>query len=299
MRDVVVVGGSFAGLSASLYLGRARRTVTVIDAGVPRNRTSPAAHGLIGRDGLAPGAILAEARAQVAAYPTIAFVSDTAVDAESTGDGFAVTLGSGARLEARRVVLAFGLRDEVPAIPGLAERWGRSVLHCPYCHGYEFSGRRLGVLQTSPQSVHQALLVAEWGPTTYCTNGEALPSTADRALLDAKGIAVETAVVQALDGEGDRLRVLALEDGRELPIEALYVGPRTHLNSDLPHRLGCVVDEGPWGPIVRTDDWRATTTPGVFAAGDITRAAHNVTWASADGVTAGVATHRSLVFPAA
>jgi thioredoxin reductase len=170
------------------------------------------------------------------------------------------------------------------------------VLHCPYCHGFEFSGQRLGVLNVSPMSIHQAMLIAEWGPTTLYLNGASEPDEASLAQLQKRGVAIEPAPVRALHGEGAQLSSIELIDGRTPGVDALYLGPRTRLNSEVAHQLGCETDEGTFGPIIRTDPQRMTTVPGVYAAGDITRSAHNVTWASADGVTAGVALHRSLVF---
>jgi thioredoxin reductase len=193
-------------------------------------------------------------------------------------------------------VLAFGISDELPAIAGLAERWGRSVLHCPYCHGFEFSGRRLGVLNVSPMSVHQAMLIADWGPTTLYLNGDSAPDGASLAKLQERGVAIEPAPVRALHGEGAQLSAIEFIDGRTSGVDALYLGPCTRLNREIAQQLGCEMDEAPFGPIIRTDSQKRTTVPGVHAAGDITRGAHNVTWACADGVTAAMAVHRSLIF---
>lgn len=295
-HDAIIVGGSFAGLSAATYIARARRSVRIIDAGQPRNRFAAHSHGFFTQDGAAPAAMLATARAQVAAYPTVGFIDGMATDAIRIDDGFAVTLGSGEIIEAARLVLAFGLADDLPDIPGLRERWGRSVIHCPYCHGYEFSGRRLGVLQTVPMSSHQALLISEWGPATFYLNGGAMPDDATLTALRRRGVAIEPAQVVALHGDGDALSTIELADGRLCALDALYLGPHSRLNSDLAERLGCETEEGPGNRMIRTDGWKQTTVPGVFAAGDITRGAHSATWASADGVTAGVAVHRSLVF---
>lgn len=295
-HDAVVVGGSFAGLSAATYIARGRRRVCVLDTGSPRNRFATHSHGFLGQDGSDPRAMLAAARAQVALYPTVSFVDAAAVSAAADDGGFLVRLSTGESLAARKLVLAFGISDELPAIPGLAERWGRSVLHCPYCHGYEFGGRPLGVLHVAPKSFHQALLIAEWGPTTLYLNGAAAPEAELLEQLQGRGVAIEPERVEALEGEGDRLAAVVLADGRRSPAEALYLGPRTRLNSDIAADLGCAFDEGPFGPIVRTDALKATTVPGVFAAGDITRGTHNVTWACADGVTAGTSVHRELVF---
>jgi thioredoxin reductase len=295
-HDAIVIGGSFAGLSAAMYIARARRSVCVVDAGSPRNRFAAHSHGFFAQDGSEPGAMLATARAQVAAYPTASFVEGEAVGAAREADGFSVQLASGEVLQGARLVLAFGISDELPAIPGVAERWGSSVLHCPYCHGYEFSGQRLGVLKLSPMSLHQAMLIAEWGPTTLYLDGDPDSDEAALAGLRERGVVIEPAPVRALHGDGARLSAIELADGRMSAVDALYLGPRTRLNSEIARQLGCELDEGTWGPVIRTDEQRMTTVPGVYAAGDITRSAHNVTWASADGVTAGLALHRSLVF---
>jgi thioredoxin reductase len=295
-HDAIIIGGSFAGLSAATYLARGRRSVVIIDTGLPRNRFAAHSHGFFGQDGAAPGAMLATARSQVAAYPTVTFIDGAAVGATGEADGFSVALQTGKVLEGRRLVLAFGISDELPAIPGLAQRWGNSVIHCPYCHGYEFSGRQLGVLNLSPMSVHQALLISEWGPATFYLNGGPEPDTEALSRLHERGIAIEPATVTALHGDGAQLSSIELADGRTSAIDALYVGPRTRLNSGIAQQMRCELDEGPFGSIVRTDDMKMTTVPGVYAAGDITRGAHNVTWATSDGVTAGVAVHKSLVF---
>lgn len=295
-HDAIIIGGSFAGLSAAMYVARARRSVCVIDAGRPRNRFSDQSHGFFTRDGSAPGAMLATARAQVAAYPTVRFVDGEAASAVAQEDGYSVVLASGEALAGAGLVLAFGISDDLPDVPGLAERWGKSVLHCPYCHGFEFGGRRLGVLHTSPMSAHQALLIAEWGPTTLYLNGAAAPDAEVLAKLEKRGVAVEPAAVQTLHGEGTGLSAIELAGGRMADVDALYIGTRTRFNSAIAEQLGCELDEAPSGPIIRTDDQKATSIAGVYAAGDITRGAHSTTFASADGVMAGTALHRSLVF---
>jgi thioredoxin reductase len=295
-HDAVIIGGSFAGLSAAMYIARGRRSACIVDAGAPRNRFAAQSHGFFAQDGSEPGTMLATARAQVAAYPTVTFVDGEARHAAIEPDGFSVTLATGETFESARLVLAFGISDELPGIPGLAERWGTSVLHCPYCHGFELSGRRLGVLYVSPMSIHQAMLIAEWGPTTFYLNGSSELDAASLEQLEERGVVVEPEPVSALHGEGAQLSAIELGDRRQSGLDALYLGPPTRLNSGIAQELGCELDEGAFGPIVRTDAQQLTTVPGVYAAGDITRAAHNVTWASADGVMAGMAVHRSLVF---
>jgi thioredoxin reductase len=298
-HDVIIVGGSFAGLAAAIYLARGRRDVAVIDAGAPRNRFAAHSHGFLGFDGVPPGDILATARQQLAAYPTTSFVDSSVDSAERIDGGFSLTLGSGAVRTARKLILAFGISDILPDIAGLRERWGKSVIHCPYCHGYEFAGQRLGVLGISPNSIHQAMLIPEWGPTTFFLNGQPEPDDVTLAGLAARGVAIERSPVLQLVGEGTALSAVRLADGREAPIEALYIGAPTRLNSTLAEQLGCVTEDGPLGKIIRTDAMKQTTVPDVWAAGDITRGFHNVSFAVSDGVMAGTAAHRTLVFPAA
>ena len=295
-HDAIIIGGSFAGLSAATYIARARRSVAVVDTGLPRNRFAEHSHGFFGQDGASPHAMLATARSQLAQYPTVTFIDGMATSAAKGGDNFSVTLATGHVLEGVRLVLAFGISHELPTIPGVAERWGQSVLHCPYCHGYEVSGQRLGVLYITPKSIMQSMLISEWGPTTLYLNGAAEPEPSALAELAKRGVLIERTPVKALHGASPRLSSIELVDGRMSGIDALYIGPQTRLNSTIAQQLGCELEDAPLGPIVRVDAERMTTVAGVYAAGDITRGAHTVTWAAADGVTAGLAVHRSLVF---
>jgi thioredoxin reductase len=294
-HDAIVIGGGFAGLAAATYLARARRNVCVVDTRQPRNRYADASHGFLGHDGSNPQSILAKARTQLAAYPTVRMIEREAVDARIDGDGFAVVLANGDEIEARKAILAFGLRDKLPAIPGLWERWGKTVLHCPYCHGIEFSDRPLGVLYRVPASVHQTCLIAEWGPTTLYLNGAELDADSAEKLA-ARGVKLEAAKVETLIGEGAALSGIALDDGRQNAIAALYVAPESCLSSPIAGQLGAEIEDGPMGPLIMTDADRMTSVPGLYAAGDIARAPHSVSWAVADGVTAGTSAHRALVF---
>ncbi|RXZ65727.1 NAD(P)/FAD-dependent oxidoreductase [Pelagerythrobacter rhizovicinus] len=294
-HDAVIVGGGFAGLAAATYLARARRSVCVIDTGQPRNRFADASHGFLGQDGSDPRHILGTARAQLAAYPSVEILDGEAVQAHAEGDAFRVLLAGGTELAASKLILSFGLRDILPEIPGLRERWGKTVLHCPYCHGFEFSDRALGVLYRTPMSVHQALLIAEWGPTTLYLNGADL-DPADAETLAARGVAVEPGTVTRLEGDGTALSSIALEGDHHRPVEALYIAPQSCLSSPLAEQLGVAIEDGPFGPLIGTDESKMTSVPGVYAAGDIARAPHSVSWAVADGVTAGTSAHRALVF---
>ncbi|WP_131116835.1 NAD(P)/FAD-dependent oxidoreductase [Lichenihabitans psoromatis] len=294
-HDAIVVGGGFAGLAAATYLARARRKVCVIDTGRPRNRFASASHGFLGQDGEDPHQILAAAREQLLAYTTVQMLGAEASEAQVHDDRFSVLMASGESIESSKLILAFGLRDELPNIAGLQERWGKTVLHCPYCHGIEFSDRELGVLYHALMSVHQAYLVAEWGPTTLYLDGAVLDE-ADALKLAARGVKVEPSRVRRLVGDGLALSAIELDDGRRSAIDALYISPQSRLASPLAHQLGVEIEDGPLGPLIRTDADKMTCIPGLYAAGDIARAPHSISWAVADGVTAGTSAHRALVF---
>jgi len=296
--DAIVIGGSFAGLSAAIQLVRARRRVLVVDSGKPRNRFSPASHGFLGQDGRAPADILADARRQVLAYPTAAFSAGEVVDGRSAGAaaGFVLTLDSGEQIATRRIVLASGITDTLPDIPGLEERWGRTVLHCPYCHGFEVADRLLGVLSVGTRSVHLGAMLPDWGPSTYFTQGEHEPDPAEATMLESRGVTVERSSIVELLGAGSTLEAVRLDDGRTVPLAALFVAPQTRPTGDLAERLGCVLTGEPGLRVIEVDGMQQTSVPGVFAAGDVARAMSNATLSSAAGVMAGVAAYRSLVF---
>jgi len=294
-HDAVIVGGGFAGLAAATYLARARRNVLVIDTGKPRNRFADASHGFLGQDGSDPREILATARAQLLSYPTVGVVDAEASEAHARDHDFSVLLANGEEIEARKLILAFGLRDELPDLPGLHERWGKTVLHCPYCHGIEFSDQELGVLYRAPMSIHQACLIAEWGPTTLYLNGAELGEE-DAAKLAGRGVKVEATPVTRLIGEGSALSAVGLEGGLSMAAAALYIAPTSCFASPLAEQLGAEIEEGALGPMIRTDADKMTSIAGLYAAGDIARIPHSVSWAVADGVTAGTSAHRALVF---
>jgi thioredoxin reductase/predicted methyltransferase len=293
MYDVIVVGGSYAGMAAALQLVRGRRSVCVIDAGQRRNRFASSSHGVLALDGAAPVEIAGTAKTQLLRYPTVTWRDGMVVRAEKNEDSFTVHLEHGELVIARRLVLATGVTDELPAIPGLAERWGQSVFHCPYCHGYELDRGQLGVLATGEASLHQALLIPEWGPTTFFTNGVFTPTDAQRQHLHARGVTLEPERVTAITGE--RVTV-QLQDGRSIALAGLFLAPRVHPASPLAAQLGCTFADSPLGPYIQTDEARQTSVAGVFACGDAARVAGNVTFAIADGTMAGLAAHRSLLF---
>jgi thioredoxin reductase len=292
--DVIVVGGSFAGLSAALQIARARRRVLVVDSGRPRNRFADSAHGFFAQDGRAPSKVLASAREQLLGYREVEIVDAVAERAESDGDGFSVTLANGERVSGSRLILATGLIDEFPPVPGLQERWGQTVLHCPYCHAYEIAGDRLGVLATGPASAQLANLVSDWGRVILFRHGVECDGIGLRRFLSTGG-AVEDARVTAVEGDDPRSVTVCLDDGRALRMDALFIATALRPASDLAEQLGCRLAEGPHGPLVFTDENKQTSVRGVYAAGDMARISHNATLASADGVTAGISAHQSLL----
>jgi thioredoxin reductase len=294
--DVIVIGGSFAGLSAALQVARARKQVLVIDGGKPRNRFSPHSHGFFAQDGVPPLTLIGAGREKLLAYPNVTFVQGEAIAAERGEQGsFVVRTTDDETYESKRLILAHGMVDDLPELPGLKERWGDSVHICPYCHGYESNQAPLGVLWVSPLSAHQAALLPDWGPVTFFTQGNE-PDAEALAQLQARGVQIERAKITELLGRAPKLSGVRVETGRVYELVGLYIGVRARFASPLASQLGCAIEEGPMGPMIRTDEWKLTSVPGVFAAGDIARMAPNATWASSDGVTAGVACHRSLVF---
>lgn len=294
--DFAVIGGSFAGLSAALQLARARRQVLVVDAGQRRNRfvddAGLTSHGFLTQDGRAPAAIVADGKAQLLRYPNVQWLDGTADDARiATGGRLEFRVGHVA-VSAGRLILATGVRDELPPVPGLAERWGRSVFHCPYCHGYELDGGEIGVIASSALAQHHALMLPDWGRTTLFLNGAFAPDADELGALAARGARVEATPVLRIDGEAD----VVLADGRVLRMAGLFTQPRTALASPVAQQLGCAMEDGPMGPFIRVTGPQETSVPRVFACGDAARAASSVALAVGDGVMAGFGAHRSTMF---
>ncbi|MEB3417605.1 NAD(P)/FAD-dependent oxidoreductase [Salipiger marinus] len=292
-HDLIVIGGSYAGMAAALQVLRARRRVLVIDAGLRRNRFARHAQGFLGQDGVPPEQIAAEARAQLMAYPGLTWLEGEAVALHGARDAFEVVLGQGQRVAGRRILFATGVRDALPAIEGLEDRWGRSVFHCPYCHGYELDGGAIGVLGSSPMSVHQAELLGDWGPVTFVPNG-AVPLTEEiRATLSQRGVTLDETPVLRVEGEAD----LRLADGRLLSFAGLFVVTTVSSASPLPEQIGCEITQTAMGSILRTDGSKQTSIPGIYACGDVAHLPHSVSLAVGDGAMAGAQVHRSLVWP--
>ncbi|MCA6107784.1 NAD(P)/FAD-dependent oxidoreductase [Bradyrhizobium cenepequi] len=292
LHDVIVIGGSYAGMAAALQLLRARRKVLVIDAGVRRNRFASESHGFLGQDGVDPAQIARTSRGQLKAYPTLTWLDGTATDARRQADSFAVATADSGAHHGKRLLLATGVSDALPAIDGLAERWGKSVFHCPYCHGYELNEGRIGLIAASPDMLHHVVLFTEWGDVTLLLNGAFEPGADARAELAARGVTIEASPIAGIEGHAD----VRLQDGRVLPFAGLFTATRNAPSTPLAERLGCEMEATPFGTQIRTDEIKQTTVRGAFACGDAARVPHSVSLAIGDGAMAGVHVHRSLVF---
>jgi thioredoxin reductase len=286
--DVVVVGGGAAGLSAALVLRRARRSVVLVDAGAPRNAPAERMHGFLSRDGVPPQDLLAVGRSEVTRYGG-RMISDTVVSIEP---GYRVRLANGPELTARRLIVATGLRDALPDIPGVRERWGRDLLHCPYGHGYEVRDQPLGVLGGVPDAVQQAPLIRQWSPdvTLFPHTNTIAPD--DREKLTAHGIRIADGTVARLVVENDHLQAVELQDGSLIPRTAIFVRPRFVPNSDLLSRLGCEVDENGW---IVHDPAGRTTVAGAWVVGNAADPRAQVITAAGEGSAAAIALNADLV----
>jgi thioredoxin reductase len=293
MHDVIIAGGSYAGMAAALQLLRAHKTVLVIDSGERRNRFADLSHGFLGQDGVAATEIASTARKQLMAYPTLTWVEGRAIEISGGKDDFTVTTADGQTHQGRRVLLATGLADQLPEIAGLAERWGKSVFHCPYCHGYELDQGRIGVIATGPMSAHQAEIVSEWGEVTFLTNGVAELDAEARRGLENRKVRIEPALIDRIEGSAD----VILADGQRLAFAGLFTAPHCVPASPLAAETGCALEETVMGVQIRTDEAKKTSIAGIFACGDVARMPHSVTLAVADGAWAGAQIHRSLIWP--
>jgi len=292
--DVAVVGGSFSGLSAALMLVRSRRRVVVIDAGAPRNRSAAHMHGVLGHDGRSPLALLADGRREVERYGgTIR--SGSAISATRDDGGFTLRLDNDEALRARRLIVATGVRDELPPIEGLAEQRGRGVVTCPYCDGWEARDTRIGILATGPFSTHQAQLLRQLSPhVTYLANEIEVPSDQVRA-LEARDIEIATGRVTRVRTVDGALAGVSLDDGRHVDLDIIFIASRMVPNDGLLDGLGVERDQTPFDAFPRTDSMGATSVSGVWAIGNAANAMANVPVAMGAGSFAGAAVNMDLV----
>lgn len=293
-KDVVIVGGGPAGLSAALMLGRCRRTVLVVDSGKNRNAPSHALHGYLTRDGLAPAEFLRHARDELATYDTVELRAGEVVEAECREHDFRVRLASGEHVHSRKLLIATGVVDNLPDIPGFRELYGRSVFHCPYCDGWELRDQPMAVYGRGARGMGVALEMTAWTrDLVLCTDG---PSEIDQDALDRlarNGIRVRDERVAALEGTADGvLQRIVFAEGPALPRRALFFTTGQYQRSDLLERLGCEFNEK---GTVRTGKYETTHLPGLFVAGDASRAVQWVVVAAAEGAEAAFAINTDLL----
>ncbi|WP_306320263.1 MULTISPECIES: NAD(P)/FAD-dependent oxidoreductase [unclassified Streptomyces] len=297
--DVVVVGGGTAGLTAALILGRSLRSVLVVDAGEPRNAPAAHMHGFPSRDGMPPAEFLSQVRREVTSYGVeLVRGRVTAVEPDGAGE-FEVTLAEGdGRVHARRLIVATGLVDELPDVPGLAERWGNDVIHCPFCHGYEVRDQPIGVLYRKAAGIHQALLFSALSSDVMLfLNGADEVELPDEhwQLLAAAGVSVVSGEVDGVEVTDDRLSAVRLEGGRVLPRSVVVVPTVMVPRDSLLGALGARTKETPAGPFVEVDPTGMTSVPGVWAVGNAAGPAEQVVNAASAGYRAGVTIHAQLL----
>jgi len=295
MQDVIIIGGSFAGLTAAMQLGRARRRVTVLDTGLNRNRYAAEAHNIFAQDGTPPATLLGEARTQVTVYPTVQLVSARAASVSGEPDNFVVTAADGTTIRGRRLILTYGIVDEFPAIPGFAEAWGKTVIHCPFCHGYEVAGKRWGLLYSSPMSLHAPALYANWtDDITLILDGHEIIDE-ERHKLQKRGVRIFDGKLAHIEQKHGRLAGIALSDGTELALDALYAHPHNRPSADLHEQLGLETKDTPTGTMIAVGEMQVTSRPGIFAAGDLSTGMHSITFANASGSMAAMGALQSMI----
>lgn len=293
MLHAIIVGGSSAGLSAALLLGRARRRVLVVDSGKPCNRFSHASHGFFTRDGTAPTELLALGREQLAVYPTVELLNGQVVAIQPTGAGFQVTVDDGTTHEARKILLAYGLKDELPPLAGIEPLWGRSVFHCPYCDGWEVRDHPIAVYGNHDMIFHQVSLLHNWTrDLVLCTGERAALSDEQRATLSRHGVEIIEKGIARLDGENGQLHAVVFEDGTQLARRAMFIRPASSHQADFAQTLGCATN--PNGQL-EVDRLGQTSVPGVYAAGDIAQPFRSVAAAVAQGSFAAAGINHALV----
>lgn len=264
--DVIIIGGSYAGLSAAMALGRSLRKVLVINSGQPCNRQTPHSHNFLTRDGETPAAIAAIAKEQVLQYPTVHFIEEKATTANRIEKGFEIFTESGTSFTASKLVIASGIRDIHPDIKGFSECWGISVIHCPYCHGYEFRHQQTAIMANGERAAHLAMLVGNLtSQLTVLTNGPAAFEAEQLQKLREHSTAIIENKVTEIQHVNGQVQHLVFEDGNRLSFDAIYASIPFVQHTDIPLQLGCELTEQGH---IKTDNFQKTTVPGVFACGD-------------------------------
>lgn len=291
--DAIIVGGSNAGLSAGMVLGRALRRVLILDNNQPCNRQTPHSHNFLTRDGETPAAIAAIAREQVLRYPSVALQTDKVVTAQAVAGGFQVTTERGEVLHGRKLLLATGVKDEMPAIPGFAECWGISVLHCPYCHGYEVQGQKLGLLANGATASDLAILIHHWSQDLVLfTNGPANLTTEQRAIIEARTVQLVETPIAELEHQNGQLHAVRTTDGASYPLPAIFARIPFRQHTDIAAQLGCAHTET---GLIQATASGETNVPGVFVAGDNSTGMRQISMAISSGSVAAAFMNRELI----
>jgi thioredoxin reductase len=296
MNDVIIIGGSFAGLAAALQLGRARRKVIVLDTGLRRNRFASHSHGVLGHDHKPPIEIMTEARQQLERYPTIRMVNARADSISGSIDDFSVLTDDGEIFRARRLILSYGLVDQMPDIPGFAENWGSSIVPCPYCDGFEVADRHWGLVWSGPQSMNQVRLFHDWTDrlTVFADGHDIAPDI--RADLAGRKVPIADGRITKITRHGDHDATVKLETGPDVAVDILFAHPRTRPSANLHESLGLDTVNTPIGIALKVDERRETSMPGIYAAGDLANPAMaSVTTAIWQGATAGISAQQSML----
>lgn len=291
--EVIIIGGSYAGLSAAMALGRSMRNVLIIDSGLPCNRQTPRAHNFITHDGAPPQVILSNAKQQVQNYHTIKWITATATKAVQTESGFYVITNEGERFKAKKILIATGLKDIMPAIDGFAECWGISVLHCPYCHGFEVKGMKTAVVGNGDLGFEFTKMISHWtNDLVLFTNGVSTLTEEQRMKIEANGIKVMESELKNIVHHNGYVEHVNLANGDAIEVSAIYAKPAFVQHSSIPEDLGCEFTET---GILKVDNVQKTTVKGVYAAGDNANPARSLAFAVSSGTLAGVGVNRELI----
>jgi thioredoxin reductase len=297
--DVVIIGGSYAGLSAALPLARARKKVMIIDAGLRRNRFAAHSHNFLTQDGREPAAIIADAKQQLEKYSTISWMNASVVDVQAVSHHYDIFTEDEnhkyTTIQSEKIIIATGVKDELPEIEGLSQRWGKSVFHCPYCDGYELNLGQLGMLYSGSHSIHMALMLPDWGNTTLFLNGAISIEEIDPVILDQliqRHVALDTRKISKIEHYCE----LKFENDEQMQLDGIFVSTFMKISCSWIAKLGLEIDMNEYGEAIQTNAMKQTNLKNIYACGDITRSGGSVAFSVADGVMAGVATHKSFVF---
>jgi len=291
--EVIIIGGSYSGLSAAMALGRSLRRVLIIDGGEPCNQQTPHSHNFITQDGEKPSVIAEKAKEQVLNYDTIKFHQGYALRGEKTESGFKITTRAGEEFSAKKLLFATGVKDQMPDIPGFSESWGISVIHCPYCHGYEVKNQKTGILANGDVAYHYAQLITNWtNDLSIYTNGKATLSEEQREKIAAHNIPIVEKDILEIKHKNGQIEKLIFNDGSEANLRALYARPDMKQHCDIPQSLGCEINEQ---GLIKVDMFQKTSLAGIFACGDNSSPLRAVSHAVASGTIAASILNHELI----